>query len=331
MKNLVCRLSLLAFCLFLSFSPTSGKSNSPADHPPFPSHWNIRLSGGPSIFLGDLKEKPVLPVLQNENELRFGGGLSLEFIPFSVLGIHAQVLYSQLSGTRRWRAANFESELLEFNTSMSLNLSNLFAGYKPTRRLNFHVVGGIGLLNYNTNRYALGTDFIVDQRGHGNGSGISGMTLETVLLGGIGIDYRINDRLNLRFESANRILDSDQMDTQVGGFEFDIYNHTSIGISYTFHRKQLPIPPVRPDDFRQQQVTEQIELPTVAEIPKQQQVEPPEVGIPVIKPTPTLETAEVEAARWQPALMQVEYRVQIRANFKAPLNIEELSRRFNIP
>lgn len=331
MKRIVCRMLLLAIGLFAALSPTFGKSNSSGDPSPFAPYWNIRLGGGPGIFLGDLKEKPVFPVLENDNELRFGGGFTLEYVPFPVVGIQGQILYSQMAGTRRWRAASFESELLEFNTTVFLNLNNLFVGYKEARRLNLHLLGGVGFVNYNTNRYALGTDFIVDQRGHGHGSGIAGMTLETVLLGGIGIEYRLSDRMSFRFETAHRIMDSDQMDAQVGGFEFDIYNHTSIGISYTFHRKQLPLPPVRPDDFRQQQVPGQIELPPVAEVPEPAPVEPSVIAVPRIEPPPAVEKEEPAPPRWQPAPLQVEYRVQIRANFRQPLDIAELSRRFNIP
>jgi len=90
----------------------------------------------------------------------------------------------------------------------------------------------MGLTNYNTEVYDLSTKQVVQNVGNGSGKGIGGSTLQGIMTGGLGLDFRLSDKINLNLESANRIMNSDDMDGRVSGFIYDVYNYTSIGLSY---------------------------------------------------------------------------------------------------
>ncbi len=312
-------------------------------------NWQININGGTSLFFGDMKQYRFWPVTNNENEWRLGAGLmvSRQFSP--VFGLRGQGLFGQLSGTRRSANKFFENDYLEFNLNGTLNINNLFGQKRDDRFMNIYLTGGIGIINYNTTVYALDTKKQIASVGNGNGKGIGGRTLEGILTGGIGVDFRLSDKLSINLETANRIMNSDMMDHWVNGFPYDVYNYTSIGLSYRFGMKsrsrgvspstyQRNIPQeqyeVEPKKEHPVEVTqpskEPIPVPVPVETHKEKPVEvivPPEP-----KPEPEKVEPEVVVVNEQPApVRQFEYRVQIRARYNRPLSLAYISSKYNIP
>ncbi len=305
----------------------------------FSGSWRITAAGGSSLFFGDVKQYRWLPLLKNENELRYNANIMLEYQISPVVSLRGQALYAHLAGTRRSWQTFFYSDLLEANLNTAINLSNIISGYRADRFLNINVIGGIGLVNYNTTRKDLVTKVVQMQRGFGNGSGLGGRTLEGIVMGGIGLDFRLSDNMSLRLETANRIMNSDLLDIYDNSFPYDVYNQTSLGLSYTFGKRMPKMPSLTPE--------QEVEAVTPLEVqPKQEPVRPEVSPYQAIvdaiekeqsakevepKPLPIEIEAPVVVKPTEPDPGLLEYRVQIRARINQPIAKSFLEKRYNIP
>ncbi|MCK9450693.1 MAG: porin family protein [Bacteroidales bacterium] len=316
--------------------PKKSSETTPSYSGSSPNALRLSVSFGPTLFFGDVKQYKYYPVSNYENEWKFGGSLMLEYQIGPIFSLRGQALYSELAGTRREWKKYFNSELIEFNLNTAINLNNLIGGYRADRPWNINLVVGVGLLNYNTTVYELGSNKILAKRGFGNGTGIDGRTLEGVLMGGIGFDYHFNKNWSLRIETANRALNSDLLDNHANGFKYDVYNHTSIGFSYTFKStgKNIRMVPEAESDL---QVVEPDALIPVEPTDKsdsegfnrvidvlelQPKAEPEKIVEEVIvKETPTP----------KPVYTGTEYRVQIRARYGRQISKQELAKNYNLP
>ncbi len=312
-------------------------------------NWQININGGSSIFFGDIKQYNIWPISNYENEWRMGAGLtfSRQFSP--VIGVRGQGLIGQLSGTRRSWNRYFENDYIEFNLNTTVNINNLFGEKRDDRFMNFYLTAGIGLLNYNTTLYTLDTKKKVANVGNGNGKGIGGRTLEGILMGGIGIDFRLNDKWSVNLESANRIMNSDMQDAWVSGFPYDVYNYTSVGFSYRFgiknrkrgtmgvstYQREVPqeeyeVTPKQAEPEKEIYIPENepVQVPTPVEPPKEKPVE----VLVQPKPQPEKTEPEVVVVNKEPVYNKdFEYRVQIRARYNRAISKTYLSAKYNIP
>ncbi len=341
---LITALGLLLLIPVLLHAQTINTSRKPS------SNWQINLSAGTSLFFGDLKQTRFLPVSTNNNEWRTGVGLMVtkQFTP--VFGLRGQGLYGQLAGTLRSAHKYFENDYIEFNLNTTLSLTNLFWKYNPERCCNVYLLAGLGILNYNTTVYDLRTAKMIAQVGNGYGHGIGGRTLEGMVMGGVGIDFRLNDRWNINLETASKAVNSDMMDHMKGGFKYDMYNYTSVGFSYKLGRKKS----------RGERVPEQVVMPPSRNVasgnlitPKTQQTnkaasKQPEISQqvrPVQPPTtkkvqqetkPAVEVTQPQnrtvkkAQSRQNVQPRLEYRVQIRARYGHAISTTYLANKYHI-
>jgi len=186
------------------------------------SYWELNGNFGASLFYGDIKQYQWVPA---KEEWRFGGGVQFGRQFSYVFGLRGQFLYGKLKGVKKEWDTYFTSDYYETNLNVTMNLNNLFGKNKRSDRFfNVYLLAGIGLTQYNSTIYELSTDKIIARVGHGYGSGIKGRTLEGILTGGLGVDFRINDNFRINLETANRAMNSDFMDHWVNGFKYDIYN-----------------------------------------------------------------------------------------------------------
>ena len=325
-------------------SPAIISSNS------FRPDWSFYFGGGPSLFFGDTRQYRYYPVMNYESEWKFGGTVMLKRSISPVFSLRGQVLYSGLAGTRRPWKKYFNTSLIEFNLNTAINLNNLISGYRSSRKWGVDVIIGVGLVNFNTTVYQLGSNTILSKQGFGNGSGIGGRTLEGLLLGGIGFEYQLDKNWAIRFETANRALNTDKLDNHVGGFKYDIYNHSSIGLAYTFKStgkniKLVPegepgllivdpdnMNPVKPDESRNQEVTSFNRVIDVLELDYNRQ-EPVTIEEEIIPPAETIITEQeiVEIPEPVKQFSEFEYRVQIRARYGTKIAIDYLAKTYNLP
>ena len=350
----------LLVILIVVFSYSNSFSQSFAPNSSFISHWQIQADAGTSLFFGDIKQYQWWPVSTYENEWRMAFGLQLNKQISPIFGIRGQGLYGKLAGTRRARGKHFENDYFEFNLNTTININNIFARYRHDRLFNAYVIIGVGLLHYNTRVYELGTNKLLQKIGEGGGSGFGGRTLEGIFMGGIGFDFRLSDRFNIKLETANRIMNSDMLDGQVSGFKYDVYNLSTIGISYKFgfskkHQRSENIEEKEPVERTSRKIKE---VETV-EYDYGQPIEntvrqvdamfmsPNIVTQPIKADTVTIIHEEpgyvetvIEETVVAPEVVYVleedvtkdfEYRVQIRAKQGNPISISHLSNTYNIP
>ena len=180
--------------------------------------------------------------------------------------------------------------------------------------------------------------------GAGNGSGLNGRTLEGIFMGGIGFDFRLTDRLSLNLQTANRIMNSDNLDGQISGFKYDVYNLSTLGVSYKFGYSKKRPKKQRSDEPQQTQ-RKSSDVETAEYDYSQQPIQPAAEAIfissnivteslkekeieEVVEPEPIVEIFEEEV---EPIVRDFEYRVQIRAKLGNPISVNHLSNTYNIP
>lgn len=326
--------------LKVSFTQTFSPNSS------FVSHWQIQADVGTSLFFGDIKQYQWWPVHNYENEWKFALGLQLNKQISPVFAIRGQGLYGHLAGTRRAWNKHFETDYFEFNLNTTVNLNNIFANYRNDRFLNAYLIFGLGLINYNTSIYELGTNKLLQSVGNGNGKSFGGRTLEGVFLGGFGLDFRLTNQMSLNLETANRIMNSDMLDGHISHFKYDVYNITTLGIAYKFgysnkrgshseHRKTTSSSRSKTDkienaeyEYSQQPIQPPLIKADVLVIPAIVKQEPiKEVEVLVVEEEPVYEEVIVVE---EPLQLEFEYRVQIRAKYGNAISINHLSDIYNI-
>lgn len=204
----------------------------------FFSNWSISVSGGPNIFFGDLKVHRFFPANKNMNEWRYAGSFSLIRQLSHVFALRAQVLYGEISGTKRnysdGAPANmyFEGNILEYNLNTTINFSNLFFKYKPDRKFFIYGTIGAGLSSWITKKKDLNTHATIG----GSGS-TSNWTTEVVVPAGLGAYYSIADKVNLGLEWTLRGLNSDKLDANVAGYPYDMYSFLALNLTFNFNKR----------------------------------------------------------------------------------------------
>lgn len=339
MKNFSTILFSLLIGLYLFFTPETTNAQSTPPIKKESSYWYLNVNGGSSLFFGDLKEKSFLPTSANGiSEWRLGGGMQLGWQISPVLGLRVQGLYGQLSGVKSSANEYFQANYIEFNLNATLSINNLISGYNPERKWDIYLLGGIGLTNYNSTSYNLSNNSMIARLGYGYGKGIGGRTIEGIVVGGLGVSYQISNRISLQLETANRVMNSDAMDTWIGGHKYDIYNYTSAGISFRFGKKHkklmfsqkntntIPLLETHPQNKPQisSHQNNMVQAPTAPDTTKQEPVQKEIVAHKVIKEPEPVRTI-------LPVKPILEYRVQIRAKYGKPISIEYLSKKYNIP
>lgn len=336
---------ILIVILFIFTQQSSGQSYNKTSN--FRSYWQIVANGGTSLFFGDIKQYQFAPVSNYENEWRFGAGVMLVKQVSPIFGIRGQFLYGSIAGTRRARNLFFESNYLEFNLNTSIGIRNMFKKYKSDQFWNAYVLLGIGLTSFNTELMELNTKKVIKNVGNGSGKSFGGRTLQGMLMGGIGLDFRISSRVNINLETANRILNTDELDGSTGGFKYDVYNYTSFGVSYKFGgRTEKSKKSEDYSYFKSDEKDENIST-TDYDYNPNKPISPPEVdaltiepvifAIPVTTPPSVQVVEEVvvevipETSVVEYVVKMLEYRVQIRAKYGKPISVQHLSDIYNIP
>lgn len=343
-SSIIKYIALLCFILLVTAQLRAQSFNS--NVPTSSSPWSLNVSGGTSIFFGDIKQYDYIPVSDYENEWRFGGGLQFGYQVSPVLGLRLQGLYGKLAGTRRPSNLFFESNYIEINANADISIRNIVSGFDERRMWDVYFILGVGITNYNTEVMELNTKKIIRKLGYGNGVGFGGRTMEGVLIGGLGLKIRLTNNWSLNMESAHRGMNSDLLDGREGGFKYDIYNYTSLGLTYRFGKKRQQQNQNRQkeEDFDFFKNRKGSERETSANDQPVQPAEidmlfvaPPILSKPVAPPKeekPTIVVVEEVVEKPQvitPVVPEIEYRVQIRAKYGNAISIQKLSAQYNLP
>lgn len=204
----------------------------------------INISTGPSVSFTDIKKNIVFPSYRPANEWRMAYQFTIGWDITQYLRLGGQLAYGNIAGSRPSRDAHFEAKLLELNFSMNVNPILMFIPYRTDQKWAPYFIVGIGLSYYNSTLKQISDNTLLAQRGFGNGGGLWGLVIEGVAIGGIGVSYKLNEHWSLRFETANRWMNSDKLDSveSLDRSPYDFYNFTTFGISYKiFKNKSYPV------------------------------------------------------------------------------------------
>ncbi len=309
----------------------------------FSPYWEININGGASLFLNDITANSLFSLNGNNNVWRLGGGLMAGYQFTPVFGLRGQALYGQLAGINTRLNRYFQGDYIEFNLNTTINLNNLFGEKRSDRFASAYLLVGVGLTNYNSSFYDLTTGIKTGYIGFGYGSGIKGRTLEGILTGGVGVNFRINKKFDVNFESAGRVMNSNRMAGWTHRFKYDVYNYTSVGLTYRFGARRVRSVPATPVYVHKNVVQEapgktnglNKKKPCVVEM---QPVMPPATAGKVKQSVPSTQPLRSEIpvrqqkiTKISPPRPVIEYRVQIRARKGHPISIAYLSRKYGIP
>lgn len=194
----------------------------------------ITASAGPTTSFTDIKKNTVFPSRKPVNEMgsSFQGTLSWDVFQF--LRIGGQLAYASIAGCKPNANLYFEAKLIEGNFSINLNPMLLFIPYRSDQKWAPYFILGVGLSYYSSDLIQISDSEVVASRGYGSGSGLWGLVIEGIALGGVGVSYKINENWSIRLESANRWMDTDRLDSfeSANRSPYDFYNLTTLGISY---------------------------------------------------------------------------------------------------
>lgn len=206
----------------------------------------ITASAGPTTTFTDIKKHIVFPSISPENEVGTSFQLTLSWDVFQFLRAGGQLAVANMKGYKPNGNLKFQAQTVEGNFSININPILIFIPYRTDQRWAPYIILGIGLTYYNSDLMKISDNEVIASRGYGKGNGLWGLVIEGVALGGAGVSYKINENWSLRFETANRWMNSDKFDSfeSYNRSPYDFYNLTTFGVSYKLY-KPRPYPMVR--------------------------------------------------------------------------------------
>ena len=288
----------------------------------FWSGWSLNANAGLSLFYGDIENYEFYKAFENNNEYRFGFGGMLGKQLSPLFSLRGQLFYGDLSGTKRKANKWFEGDVFESSLSTTLDLTNLFLG-KKDRLLGVYAMVGIGLAQWRTSLMVHPTNEAIRENGYKGGSGFDERTVEAVIPFGLGLDFRLSDHWNIIVEGTLRPVNSDLLDANEGGFQFDFYSYNFVGITYNFGGKKTMEPVMPPKVIAVREEDEFVEEPVEEVIITEEIIaEPEEIVIIEEKKDEHLELeeklldADSETGMYETPWPGVTFTVQIAASKK---------------
>lgn len=216
--------------------------------------FSIGLNFGSLLHYGDIKQWDYLPT---SDEMKWGGGLILNYQISTYFSLQGQFLIGELAGIKTNFTQNtgpyhdglltnlkFNTEFYEFGLNTTISLNRLLAPcYKFNERWNLYGLTGLGYISFRSQSFRLdtltGVYNIYNYYGwKEDGTVKDKMTRELVIPVGLGLKYKISNKFDVYLESTLRLLFSDKLDAYVRPYNFnDKYGYTSIGLIYRFGKK----------------------------------------------------------------------------------------------
>jgi hypothetical protein len=214
----------LKACLLFFLLPVflAGQSITQGRTVSFWNNWSINLNAGMTSYYGDLSiyDHDIPGKLKYESLP--GGGIIAGKSFNHGLGLSGQLLYGRLRGQKA--NLQMQSELVEYNIHLRLNVVELFTGRK---NLNFGLTGFAGLGNFMF--HTLLTELY---EGGSKESIYRSRVPELVKFIGGGLSYSINSRIEITSELSVRMFQNDKIDGVVAGHKYDYYSYLAFGITH---------------------------------------------------------------------------------------------------
>ncbi len=237
--NLIYNLTIVIFA-FIFFLPKIGTGQGTYR---LNEKWSINLNLGYNNFYGDLKDKkvgfiqstPFHKYFYENRKMMYGFMLSKDLS--DVFSIRGQLLFGKLRSSKVSENTYFTANLYEYNINTKINLSNIIFGKYNYRKYTLYASIGIGLIDWNNRRMTIDSGIPISGNGFAKNveSGYRRNTTEGIIPIGLGLDYRINDKLLLSIETTLRGINTDQLDSYIDkAKKIEGFGYTSIALIYNF-------------------------------------------------------------------------------------------------
>ena len=331
----------------------------------FSPHWYVNLNAGLSYSQGDIAKHIDFPKWPDFNHISPGADLVMGRQLSPSFGLSTGIYYGLLTGMSE-NGNHFESDLFDYRINATINFNKLF-GFSKDGRLSVHGSGGVGQAQYKTKVYdERGTTLYGYNHSLGElrGTGIDGRRVVMIFPLSMGLDYKLSDKVQLYVDYTLKLASSDLIDGKIKGDNNDNYNFTSIGLRFNFLKRKKTKPENEIVAEIEDEIVEQQDS-VLAENPAQiLELSPMLVDslsdLVVAKLKPIIESSlsskpvveekheadpiKEKVSETKRALVQApnnskttlsmnskkEYCVQIRASFKKPLEISDLSNQCNL-
>ncbi len=213
--------------------------------------WSITVNGGATLLWGDLSDEPSNPFQKYFSPQQgIGYGIMLSRRLGNTININLEYLGGNLQGFRSFWSngdtanLSFNSKLNDININVEVDLLNLLLKSKERRLFSAYLKGGIGYVFYKPTVYHTNDGSLV--------SNTSGSCIE--IPWGWGVKSDISKHWTVRFENTFHHAMKDDVDGHgtIYSHANDIYNYTSLGITYRIYQKpkqpKLPKEEIVPSD-----------------------------------------------------------------------------------
>ncbi len=191
------------------------------------SQFSFSLNGGSLISFTDIKENDLLP---DSEELAFGGGLSLNFHRSPVLTLQTSFMYGELVGISTKDNLRYDTELGHALLTANVSINRLLAPQSNTGQwMNIYGFTGVGALMFNAKLTELDTgNLLKNAYEEGEGEWHNGFVIPF----GLGLNFKLSDRIDLGIKSSFQYAFLDELDAHVvDDSRKDMYNYTSVGLT----------------------------------------------------------------------------------------------------
>jgi hypothetical protein len=205
-------------------------------------NWSVTGQIGLSMFRGDLDVNSVI-TFPGE----FGFAVNKQVLSTGILngGIKGQFNFGHLQGSKN--DYSFENKYKEGSLNFQVILNTWVNRNFRFEKVRPYAFTGIGFINYRVllrdpNGYVVnGYGYEVvegDLEGNGKNPEKDKAITDLVIPVGAGLNYKLNNKINIELEASSRFINSDRLDGKVNG-KNDKYWFVSVGVTYMFSNKEF--------------------------------------------------------------------------------------------
>jgi hypothetical protein len=191
--------------------------------PGFWDNWSFNANFGLTSFFGDLSiyDTEVMEKLSQESGPALGGILTKHFS--RKFGVSGMLMYGSLKGENN-SGQSFEASFVEYNIHARTNFINLFS---PDNISKFGIEGyaGIGQFLFQTTKWDT-RENEVQESVHSTG------IPEFVYFFGLGMSYKVSDKIGITMDMAMRQAQNDKLDDFNKNDNNDYYSYLNMGVTY---------------------------------------------------------------------------------------------------
>lgn len=194
--------------------------------------WMVGVNGGFVSFFGDLSihDNDILLKLKNESDVGFSLMAGKQFSPS--ISVNINYLKGRMQGINPGLKSFFISSFNEISLSTELNMISLLS---PSSETHFRAICmiGVGLLNSSVTNTS--QNLMLPDAGQPNLQYVSAVSLEPVLVSGIGIDYSLSTHLRSTLRLSIHNTRNDKLDGYEGTATTanDHYTFVTVGLVYS--------------------------------------------------------------------------------------------------